>query len=116
MERVASVHPTDETLRSWCLGRLDEFSSESVGKHLSQLVKGQGPLAVAHACNAPEQSLDAQKADIRADIYSLGCTLYYLLSGSPPFRGSSLYEVLHGGRRGKNWARETASQSRFAQG
>jgi len=43
---------------------------------------------------APEQSLDAQKADIRADIYSLGCTLYCLLSGGPPFQGSSLYEVL----------------------
>jgi len=43
---------------------------------------------------APEQSLDATKADIRADIYSLGCTLHYLLAGSPPFQGTSLYEVL----------------------
>ena len=43
---------------------------------------------------APEQIDDARSADIRADIYSLGCTLYYLLSGSPPFQGATLYDVL----------------------
>jgi serine/threonine protein kinase len=43
---------------------------------------------------APEQSLDAQAADIRADIYGLGCTLYCLLTGHPPFDGPSLYEIL----------------------
>jgi serine/threonine protein kinase len=43
---------------------------------------------------APEQTIDARKADIRADIYSLGCTFYYLLTGEPPFEGVSLYDIL----------------------
>jgi serine/threonine protein kinase len=42
---------------------------------------------------APEQIRDAKSADIRADIYSLGCALYYLLSGSPPFRGAHLWDI-----------------------
>jgi serine/threonine protein kinase len=55
---------------------------------------GEGAMLGTPDYVAPEQTLDAAKADIRADVYSLGCTLYYLLSGAPPFKGRSLYEVL----------------------
>jgi serine/threonine protein kinase len=38
---------------------------------------------------APEQCVDSKEVDIRADLYGLGCTLYELLAGQPPFAGPS---------------------------
>jgi serine/threonine protein kinase len=43
---------------------------------------------------APEQARNPRAADVRADIYSLGCTLYYLLQGEVPFPGGTPTEKM----------------------
>src|SRR5581483_11401563 len=45
---------------------------------------------------SPEQVRDSRAVDIRADIYSLGCTLYHLLAGKPPFAGGTGYSKVAG--------------------
>lgn len=42
---------------------------------------------------SPEQLLDPAGADIRSDLYSLGCTLYHLLAGRPPFGAGNLFQT-----------------------
>jgi hypothetical protein len=43
---------------------------------------------------APEQARQPDAADVRADLYSLGCTLYHLLAGRPPFLGGGVLQQL----------------------
>jgi eukaryotic-like serine/threonine-protein kinase len=43
---------------------------------------------------SPEQARDLAAADIRSDLYGLGCTFYYLLTGQVPFAGGNTLEKL----------------------
>ncbi|MFM7071768.1 MAG: serine/threonine protein kinase [Planctomycetota bacterium] len=43
---------------------------------------------------APEQALDTRAADHRADVYSLGCTLYYLVAGRAMYQGESVMRTI----------------------
>ncbi len=44
---------------------------------------------------SPEQLSDASRVDARADLYSLGCTLYFALAGAPPFEGGDAINKIY---------------------
>jgi serine/threonine protein kinase len=70
------------------LARLQESLEEADVDPLTPLTRA-GALLGTPDFIAPEQARDARTVDIRADLYSLGCTFYYVLSGRPPFPGGN---------------------------
>ena len=71
------------------LARLTELPDEEQQLHEETPLTRAGALLGTPDFIAPEQARDARKVDIRADIYSLGCTFYYMLTGKPPFPGGT---------------------------
>jgi serine/threonine protein kinase len=59
-----------------------------------RIVGGQGYVVGTMDYIAPEQADDASKVDARSDIYGLGCTLYFALTGRPPFPGGRTQEKI----------------------
>jgi serine/threonine protein kinase len=71
------------------LARLGE-SSLKQNRSLTRL----GQVLGTPAYLAPEQARDPRTADIRADVYGLGCSLFFLLTGRSPFQAQSRVEML----------------------
>jgi serine/threonine-protein kinase len=72
------------------LARLSRSDAETHTSNLTQ----EGKVMGTPDYLAPEQALAAHTVDIRADLYSLGCTFYYLLSGRLPFKSDNLTGAL----------------------
>jgi serine/threonine protein kinase len=72
------------------LVRLDYLPDSGDGQSLTPLNKLLGTIDYI----APEQGRDAHGVDIRADLYSLGCTFYFLLAGRAPWAGVPAHDKL----------------------
>jgi WD40 repeat protein/serine/threonine protein kinase len=71
------------------LARVDQVAEDD-----SSTLTQEGSVMGSLDYIAPEQAKDSHQADIRSDLYSLGCSLYYLLSGRVPFPGGTAMEKL----------------------
>jgi serine/threonine-protein kinase len=67
--------------------------SENAGAGTGETLTREGCIVGTPEYMAPEQARDSRVVDIRSDIYSLGCTLYMMLAGRPPFKAASSFEM-----------------------
>ncbi|MBX3398398.1 MAG: DUF1080 domain-containing protein [Gemmataceae bacterium] len=73
---------------------LAKVAREQQSASMSFSATGLAQMLGTPAFLAPEQATNARDADIRADIYSLGCTMFHLLAGRTPFQADSILDVV----------------------
>ena len=66
----------------------------SVADHDSTELTASGMMMGTAEYMSPEQARNTKNADARSDLYSLGCTLYFLLTGRPVYRGESAIDTI----------------------
>lgn len=89
---AVEVDPGPGTIKVLDLG-LARLERSASGESLSQVTCDNLVIGTPDYI-APEQAASPHSVDVRADIYSLGCTLYHLLTGRIPFPGQTLMEKL----------------------
>ena len=87
------IKPSNLLLRSDGVVKVSDLGLARIGYENSKDDCGKRLMGTADYL-APEQAIDSQAVDSRADIYALGCTLFYLLTGSPPYRGATMHKTL----------------------
>ncbi len=70
------------------------LARSQVGQEVDTSLTQEGAVVGTPDYLAPEQAVDSRAVDARSDIYSVGCSLYFLLAGEPPYRGKTMAELL----------------------
>ncbi len=96
------IKPENILIRNDGIVKVLDFGLAMIGGSETEFslstILGQNCLGTADYI-APEQSLDSLNVDQRADIYALGCTFHFILTGQVPFPGDSVSEKLKAHRK-----------------
>ena len=68
--------------------------AKQLGEKTGGLTLTESPMGTPDYMS-PEQIEDSKHVDARSDLYSLGCTFYHMLTGSPPYESDNVYGVIH---------------------